>query len=103
MCECLISHCNNLWCVLFYPDVLVKIYFISRIVWHLFFPFISGSWALIISFYFRITEEVGNEGDKNLGDEKPVTEAAADGNKENLDNEPGEKEAEEKVNVFSSY
>jgi plasminogen activator inhibitor 1 RNA-binding protein len=38
-----------------------------------------------------------------LGDEKPVTEAAADGNKENLDNEPGEKEPEEKVNVFSSY
>lgn len=48
---------------------------------------------------FRVTEEVVNEGEKNLGAEKPVGEEdVADGNKENPVNEPEEKEPEEKVN-----
>lgn len=51
---------------------------------------------------FRITEEAANEGEKNFGDEKPVEEAAADRNKENTDNEPELKEAEDKVNAYCS-
>nr|ABK94212.1 unknown [Populus trichocarpa] len=62
-----------------------------------------GNWGTQTDELAEITEEVGNEGDKNLGDEKPVTEAAADGNKENLDNEPGEKEPEEKEMTLEEY
>ncbi|XP_061968837.1 RGG repeats nuclear RNA binding protein A-like [Populus nigra] len=62
-----------------------------------------GNWGTQTDELAEITEEVGNEGDKNLGDEKPVTEAATDGNKENLDNEPGEKEPEEKEMTLEEY
>ena len=62
------------------------------------------NWVVfILSFYFRITEEVGNDGEKNLGDEKPVAEAAADGIKENPDNKLEEKEPQEKVKSLSSH
>ena len=50
-------------------------------------------------YLFRVTEEATNEGEKNLGAEKPVGEdGVADGNKETPVNEPEEKEPEEKVN-----
>lgn len=54
-----------------------------------------------ISFVFsvlRVNEEVVNESEKNLGDEKPTGEEdAAEGNKENPVSESQEKEPEEKV------
>ena len=47
---------------------------------------------------FRVTEEVVNEGEKNLVDEKPAGEEdAGDANKESPTNEPEEKEPEDKV------
>ena len=57
---------------------------------------------LLITFpLFRVTEEVVNEGEKNLADEKPSREEdATNVNKENPTNEPEEKEPEDKVNVF---
>ena len=49
----------------------------------------------------RMTEEVVNEGEKNLADEKRSGEEdATNVNKENTTNEPEEKEPEDKVNVF---
>lgn len=48
-----------------------------------------------------MTEEVVNEGEKNVGDEKPVgQEEATDEVKENPDKEPEEKEPDDKVIVF---
>lgn len=45
-----------------------------------------------------MTEEVVNETEKNVGDEKPVVEEEApDSNKENPSNEAEEKEPEDKV------
>lgn len=51
--------------------------------------------------FLRVTEEVTNETEKNLTDEKPAgEEEAADGNKETVAaNETEEKEPEDKVNV----
>ena len=50
--------------------------------------------------YIRVTDEVANETEKNLGDEKPaVEEDVADGNKDSPTNETEEKEPEDKVNV----
>lgn len=47
----------------------------------------------------RVTDEVVNEAEKNLGDEKPAAENdVADGNKDNPANEAEEKEPEDKVN-----
>lgn len=47
-----------------------------------------------------MTDEVVNETEKTLGDEKPaVEEDATDGNKETPANEAEEKEPEDKVNV----
>lgn len=49
----------------------------------------------------RATDEVVNETEKNVSDEKPVgEEEAADVNKENPENEPEEKEPEDKVDAF---
>lgn len=55
---------------------------------------------LLLNF-LRVTEEVANETEKNLADEKPAgEEEAADGNKETVAaNETEEKEPEDKVNV----
>ena len=48
----------------------------------------------------RVTEEVANETEKNVGDENLAgEEGAADGNKESPANETEEKEPEDKVNV----
>ena len=44
---------------------------------------------------FRATEEVVNEGEKNLGDDKPAEEVAGDANKESATKEP-----EVKVNSY---
>ena len=49
--------------------------------------------------YIRTTEEVVNETEKNLGDEKPAVEEVADGNKDSPANETEEKEPEDKVNA----
>lgn len=47
---------------------------------------------------FRVNEEVVNESEKNLADEKPAGEEdAAEGNKENPTGERAEIEPEEKV------
>ena len=62
----------------------------------------SKAFCDIVSFDIkcaRVTEEVGDETEKNFGDEKPVgEESAADGNKDSPANENEEKEPEEKVN-----
>lgn len=50
---------------------------------------------------FRVTEEVVNDDEKNVGAEKPSGEEdAADVNKESPAKEDEEKEAEDKVNIF---
>lgn len=55
---------------------------------------------LLILNLLRVTDEVVNETEKNLSDEKPTGEEdAADGNKESPANENEEKEPEDKVNV----
>lgn len=49
--------------------------------------------------FLRVTEEVANETEKNLGEEKPAgEEEAADVSKETPANEAEEKEPEDKVN-----
>lgn len=61
--------------------------------------------AIYISFFLihnllRVTDEVVNETEKNLADEKPaLDEEVADGNKDSPANETEEKEPEDKVNV----
>lgn len=59
------------------------------------------------NFYFynliRVTDEVANETEKNLSDEKPAVEDVADGNKESSANENEEKEPEDKVTAQSIY
>lgn len=48
--------------------------------------------------FLRVTDEVANETEKNLGDEMPaVEEDVAGGNKEGPTNEAEEKEPEDKV------
>lgn len=50
-------------------------------------------------YVLRVTEEVADETEKNLGDEKPAGEEdAAEGNKDSPANENDEKEPEDKVN-----
>ncbi|CAK7347750.1 unnamed protein product [Dovyalis caffra] len=62
-----------------------------------------GNWGTQTDELAQVSEEVANEGEKNLGDEKPVEEAAVDGNKENPDNEPEEKEPEDKEMTLEEY
>ncbi|KAJ6729963.1 HYALURONIC ACID-BINDING PROTEIN 4 [Salix viminalis] len=62
-----------------------------------------GNWGTQTDELAGITEEVGNDGEKNLGDEKPVAEAAADGIKENPDNKLEEKEPQEKEMTLEEY
>ncbi|GFY92736.1 hyaluronan [Actinidia rufa] len=60
-----------------------------------------GNWGIQTDEIAQMTEEVVNEGEKNLADEKPSGEEdATNVNKENPTNEPEEKEPEDKVNVF---
>ena len=83
----------------------VKVCYISVILVEELLHF-KDSWALVFYYYyyyyFRVTEEAAIEGEKNLGDDKPVEEAAADRKKENPANEPEEKEPEDKVNALCS-
>lgn len=63
-----------------------------------------GNWGTETDELSGVTEEVVNEGEKNLGAEKPVGEEdVADGNKENPVNEPEEKEPEEKEMTLEEY
>ncbi|KAE8677454.1 glycine--tRNA ligase 2 [Hibiscus syriacus] len=51
-----------------------------------------------------VTEEVANEGEWNLGDEKQAKEEeAGDANRENATNEPVEKESEDKETTLEEY
>ncbi|GFY81251.1 hyaluronan [Actinidia rufa] len=60
-----------------------------------------GNWGTQTDENAKVTEEVVNEGEKNLFDEKPPGEEdATNVNKEDPANEPEEKEPEDKVNVF---
>lgn len=68
----------------------------------------GGRWEAAINYcicYVRVTEEVVSEGEKNLGDKKPVgEEEIADAKKEGAsiepeEKEPEDKEPEDKVNV----
>jgi hypothetical protein len=57
-------------------------------------------YLLVVYNLLRVTEEVMNEDEKNLGDEKPAAETdVAEGNKDSPANEAEEKEPEDKVNV----
>ncbi|KAI9381912.1 hypothetical protein POPTR_014G049300v4 [Populus trichocarpa] len=62
-----------------------------------------GNWGTPTDELALVTEEAANEGEKNLGDDKPVEEAAADRKKENPANEPEEKEPEDKVMTLEEY
>uniref|UniRef100_A0A5B6ZS11 Putative plasminogen activator inhibitor 1 RNA-binding protein n=1 Tax=Davidia involucrata TaxID=16924 RepID=A0A5B6ZS11_DAVIN len=62
-----------------------------------------GNWGTQTDELAQVTEEV-NEGEKNLGTEKPSAEEdATDGNKENPSNEPEEKEPEDKEMTLEEY
>ncbi|KAE8677452.1 phospholipase A(1) DAD1 [Hibiscus syriacus] len=55
-----------------------------------------GNWGTQSHELAHVTEEVANEGEWNLGDEKQAKEEeAGDANKESTTNEPGEKEPED--------
>jgi len=58
-----------------------------------------ADYIFFLLIYIRATEEVVNETEKNLGDEKPAVEEVADGNKDSPANETEEKEPEDKVNA----
>ncbi|WCJ23025.1 RGG repeats nuclear RNA binding protein A [Euphorbia peplus] len=59
-----------------------------------------GNWGTQADELAQVTEEVVNEGEKNLVDEKPVgEEAGADGNKENPTVEPEEKEEDKEMTL----
>ncbi|XVE74115.1 hypothetical protein DITRI_Ditri11bG0173200 [Diplodiscus trichospermus] len=63
-----------------------------------------GNWGTETDELAQVTEEVVNEGEKNLSDEKPVgEEVAGDGNKESTNNEPEEKELEDKEMTLEEY
>uniref|UniRef100_A0A6M2F291 Hyaluronan/mRNA-binding protein domain-containing protein n=1 Tax=Populus davidiana TaxID=266767 RepID=A0A6M2F291_9ROSI len=62
-----------------------------------------GNWGTPTDELAQVTEEAAIEGEKNLGDDKPVEEAAADRKKENPANEPEEKEPEDKVMTLEEY
>ncbi len=63
-----------------------------------------GNWGTETDEIAGVTEEATNEGEKNLGAEKPVGEDdVANGNKETPVNEPEEKEPEEKEMTLEEY
>ncbi|KAL3571748.1 hypothetical protein D5086_025652 [Populus alba] len=62
-----------------------------------------GNWGTPTDELAQVTEEAVIEGEKNLGDDKPVEEAAADRKKENPANEHEEKEPEDKVMTLEEY
>ncbi|MFQ6626846.1 hypothetical protein Gotur_005701 [Gossypium turneri] len=63
-----------------------------------------GNWGTQTDELAQVTEEVTNEGERNLGDEKPAGEEdARDANKESASNEPEEKEPEDKEMTLEEY
>ncbi|KAJ0051890.1 hypothetical protein Pint_00090 [Pistacia integerrima] len=63
-----------------------------------------GNWGSQTDDISQVTEEVVNESEKNLGDEKPAGEEdVADGNKDNPANETEQKEPEEKEMTLEEY
>ncbi|TYH58810.1 hypothetical protein ES332_D08G180200v1 [Gossypium tomentosum] len=63
-----------------------------------------GNWGTQTDELAQVTEEVANEGERNLGDEKPAGEDdARDANKESASNEPEEKEPEDKEMTLEEY
>ncbi|PPD99940.1 hypothetical protein GOBAR_DD03040 [Gossypium barbadense] len=63
-----------------------------------------GNWGTQTDELAQVTEEVANEGERNLGDEKPAGEEdARDANKESASNEPEEKEPEDKEMTLEEY
>ncbi|RDY03613.1 RGG repeats nuclear RNA binding protein B, partial [Mucuna pruriens] len=63
-----------------------------------------GNWGTQSDEIAQVTEEVANEAEKNLGDEKPAGEEdAADGNKDAPANENEEKEPEDKEMTLEEY
>ncbi|XP_022733343.1 RGG repeats nuclear RNA binding protein A-like [Durio zibethinus] len=63
-----------------------------------------GNWGTQTDELAQVTEEVVDEGEKNLGDEKPAGEEdAGDANKERPTNEPEEKEPEDKEMTLGEY
>ncbi|KDP28866.1 hypothetical protein JCGZ_14637 [Jatropha curcas] len=63
-----------------------------------------GNWGTQNDEITQASEEVINEGEKNLGDEKPVGEdEAGDGNKESSANDPEEKKPQEKEMTLEEY
>ncbi|KAK6260942.1 hypothetical protein SCA6_015416 [Theobroma cacao] len=63
-----------------------------------------GNWGTQTDELAQVTEEVVNESEKNLGDEKPAGEEdAGDASKESPTNEPEEKEPEDKEMTLEEY
>ncbi|XP_021279965.1 RGG repeats nuclear RNA binding protein A-like [Herrania umbratica] len=63
-----------------------------------------GNWGTQTDELTQVTEEVVNESEKNLGDEKPAGEEdAGDASKESPTNEPEEKEPEDKEMTLEEY
>ncbi|KAK7295287.1 hypothetical protein RJT34_18193 [Clitoria ternatea] len=62
-----------------------------------------GNWGTENDEIAQATDQVVNEAEKNLGDEKPVAEDVADANKENPANETEEKEPEDKEMTLEEY
>ncbi|PPD74953.1 hypothetical protein GOBAR_DD28115 [Gossypium barbadense] len=63
-----------------------------------------GNWGTQTNELARVTEEVANEGNQNLGDEKLARDGdGGDADKESLTNELEEKEPEEKVMTLEEY
>lgn len=63
-----------------------------------------GNWGTETDEIAQVTEEVMNEGEKNLGDEKPAAETdVAEGNKDSPTNEAEEKEPEDKEMTLEEY
>ncbi|MBA0553274.1 hypothetical protein Golob_012468, partial [Gossypium lobatum] len=63
-----------------------------------------GNWGTQTNELAQVTEEVANEGNQNLGDEKLARDGdGGDADKESLTNELEEKEPEEKVMTLEEY
>ncbi|KAJ9171170.1 hypothetical protein P3X46_014568 [Hevea brasiliensis] len=63
-----------------------------------------GNWGNQADELAQVTEEAVNEGEKNLGDEKPIGEGeTVDSNKEGAANEPEEKEPKDKEMTLEEY
>ncbi|KAL1360695.1 hypothetical protein HN51_006087 [Arachis hypogaea] len=62
-----------------------------------------GNWGTQSDEIAQVTDEVVNEAEKNLGEEKPAGEDVADVNKESLAEEAEQKEPEDKEMTLEEY